>query len=117
MQIETSEILVIMNKKPITPNILVIVTGGLITQTFSEDLGYVSNSNPREIIDSLSNEIDTSQIEIIEFSTVDSSSFDLDYMHSLAKLVQRKINNDNIDGIAIISGSDTMEILGEYYSY
>ena len=103
-----------MNRISVKSNILVIVTGGLITQVFDEHLGYIPNSNPREIIDALSGEIGTNQIEIIEFSTVDSSSFDLSFIHSLAKLVQRKINNDNIDGIAIISGSDTMEILGKY---
>ena len=94
--------------------ILVIITGGLIVQEYDAKLGYVPNRNPKEIIDTISAEINMETIDIIEFSNIDSSSFDLPSMHSLARLVQRKINNENIIGIAILSGSDTMEILGEF---
>lgn len=92
--------------------ILVIVTGGIIMQEYDGKAGYLPNRNPKEVLDSVRKNIHMDKMELLEFSNIDSSTFDLEVMHGLAKVVQRKINNDSIDGIAIISGSDTMEILG-----
>ena len=92
--------------------ILVIVTGGMIMQEFDSEVGYLPNRNPREILDSVSKNIKMDKIELLEFSNIDSCTFDLEIFLALGKLVQRKINHDGVDGIVIISGSDIMEILG-----
>lgn len=94
--------------------ILVIVTGGLIMQEYDENLGYVPNRNSKEVIHTISSEIHVEKIEISEFSAIDSSTFDLEILRELARLVQRMINKDMFDGIVIVSGSDTMEILGYF---
>jgi L-asparaginase len=94
--------------------ILIIVTGGLIIQEYDEKLGYVPQKNLSAIVDTINSENNMETIELCEFSTVDSSAIDLGLMHSLAKLVQRKVNHDSIKGVVIIAGSDTMEILAYF---
>ena len=41
---------------------------------------------------------------------IDSRAIDLDFLSGLAVLVQENINNDSVDGIVIVHGTDTMEI-------
>lgn len=95
--------------------IAVIVTGGMIMQEYDEESDcYVPNKNSKEIIESIGDEINLNKIEIVEFSVIDSSAIDLEFLHQLAKVVQRKINNENIDGLAIIIGSDTMELVAYF---
>ena len=45
--------------------ILVIITGGLIVQEYDAKLGYVPNRNPKEIIDTISAEINMETIELL----------------------------------------------------
>ncbi len=94
--------------------ILIIVTGGLIIQEYDNLLGYVPQKDLSTIINTINSEVKMDLVELCEFSTVDSSAINLELMHSLAKLVQRKINMDIIRGIVIIAGSDTMEIMAYF---
>ena len=41
---------------------------------------------------------------------IDSRAVDLKFLHNLAKLTQDYINDELVDGIIIIHGTDTMEI-------
>jgi L-asparaginase/Glu-tRNA(Gln) amidotransferase subunit D len=41
---------------------------------------------------------------------IDSRAVDLKFLHDLAKLTQDYINDELVDGIIIIHGTDTMEI-------
>ena len=91
--------------------IVVITTGGTIVQKFDKDLGgYVPKTSGKELIESIGSEINLERIELIEFSMIDSRAVDLKFLHDLAELVQRKINDDDVDGIVVIHGTDTMEI-------
>jgi L-asparaginase/Glu-tRNA(Gln) amidotransferase subunit D len=86
--------------------IVVIVTGGMVMQEFDEETGCcVPNKNSKEIIESIGAEVNLEKLDIVEFSVIDSSAIDLDFLHNLSKVVQRKINNENVDGIAIIVGN------------
>ena len=88
--------------------IVVIVTGGMVMQEFDEVTGTcIPNKNSKEIIESIGNEVNLEKLDIVEFSVIDSSAIDLEFLHNLAKTVQRKINNENVDGIAIIVGKIT----------
>ncbi len=89
--------------------IVVIVTGGMIMESWDEETRcYIPNKNSKEIIESIGHEVNLQKIDIVEFSCIDSSAIDLEFLHELAICVQRKINNENTDGIAVITGSDTM---------
>ncbi|CAF0798606.1 unnamed protein product [Brachionus calyciflorus] len=91
--------------------IIVITTGGTIVQKFDKDLGgYVPKTSGKELIESISSEINLETIELIEFAMIDSRAVDLKFLYNLSKLVQQKIDDNFVDGIVIIHGTDTMEI-------
>ncbi len=91
--------------------IIVITTGGTIVQKFDKDLGgYVPKTSGKELIESIGSEINLEKIDLIEFSMIDSRAVDLNFLQNLAHLVQEKINDEYVDGVVIIHGTDTMEI-------
>lgn len=91
--------------------IVVITTGGTIVQKFDEKLGgFVPKTSGKELIESIGSEINLETINLVEFAMIDSRAVDLKFLYNLSKLVQQKINNEQIDGIVIVHGTDTMEI-------
>jgi L-asparaginase len=91
--------------------ILMITTGGTIVQKFDKELGgYAPKTTGKELIDSISSEVDLERIDLVEYAMIDSRFVDLNFLHGLSKLVQESVMDDNIDGIVIVHGTDTMEI-------
>lgn len=91
--------------------IVVITTGGTIVQKFDKICGgYVPKTSGKELIESIGAEVNLEKIELVEFSMIDSRAVDLKFLHDLAKLTQEYINDELVDGIIIIHGTDTMEI-------
>lgn len=91
--------------------IVVITTGGTIVQAFDESSGgYVPKTSGSALISSIGNQVKLENIEVVEYCMIDSRAIDLDFLSGLAVLVQENINNDSVDGIVIVHGTDTMEI-------
>lgn len=91
--------------------IVVITTGGTIVQKFDKEMGgYVPKTSGKELIGSISSEINLDKIEVIEFAMIDSRAVDLKFLHDLSLLVQKNIDDEYVDGIVVIHGTDTMEI-------
>ena len=91
--------------------IVIITTGGTIVQKFDQESGgYVPKTTGAELISSINSEINLDKIELVEFSMIDSRAVDLNFLHRLSKLVQEKVNDEFVDGVVIIHGTDTMEI-------
>ena len=91
--------------------IVVITTGGTIVQKFDKDLGgYVPKTSGKELIESIGSEVNLETIDLVEFAMIDSRAVDLDFLYNLSKLVQDKVNDEYVDGIVIVHGTDTMEI-------
>lgn len=62
------------------------------------------------MIESIGSEVNLERIELIEFSMIDSRAVDLKFLYDLSQLVQANLDNEDVDGIVIIHGTDTMEI-------
>lgn len=91
--------------------IVVITTGGTIVQKFDiESGGYVPKTSGNELLNSLSNLVKLENIKVVEFCMIDSRAIDLDFLHGLATEVQKHVNDDDVDGIVVVHGTDTMEI-------
>ena len=86
--------------------IIVLITGGLIADK-PENLMDIDSE---EILASIDPKLDPRTLELVEFSIVDSSTIDLDFMHTMAKYVQRKLNNQFVKGVIVLHGTDTLEI-------
>lgn len=88
------------------PRITVITTGGTIVQKFDEQCGgYVPKTSGLELIKSIGSKINTEKIDLVEFAMIDSRAVDLKFLYDLAVLVQKKIDDDFIDGVVIIHGN------------
>lgn len=72
--------------------------------------GYVPKTSGKDLIESIGAEVNLEKIELVEFAMIDSRAIDLKFLHDLAKLTQEYINDELVDGIIIIHGTDTMEI-------
>lgn len=82
-----------------TGKISFIITGGMILEEYDDKSHqYVPKTNSEEILKSISDEISTECLEITEFSMIDSSTVNLEFLQELAQLVQRKVNNPKISG-------------------
>ena len=87
------------------PRITVITTGGTIVQKFDKEHGgYVPKTSGLELIKSINSKINTEKIDLVEFAMIDSRAVDLKFLYDLANLVQKKIDDDFIDGVVIIHG-------------
>lgn len=91
--------------------IVIITTGGTIVQKFdNESGGYVPKTSGNELIESIAHQVTLENIKLIEYSMIDSRAIDSDFLHGLATLVQAQVNDDTVDGVIIVHGTDTMEI-------
>lgn len=91
--------------------IVVITTGGTIVQKFDINSGgYVPKTSGTELLDSLKNLVKLENIKVVEFCMIDSRAIDLEFLHGLATEVQSHVDDDHVDGIIIVHGTDTMEI-------
>lgn len=62
------------------------------------------------MIASIAHQVTLENIKLIEYSMIDSRAIDSDFLHGLATLVQAQVNDDAVDGVIIVHGTDTMEI-------
>ena len=85
--------------------VVVITTGGTIVQRYDSEMGgYVPKTSGKELISSISSEINLDRIELIEFAMIDSRAVDLKFLYDLSKLVQKNIDDEYVDGIVVIHG-------------
>ena len=91
--------------------IIVITTGGTIVQQFDQASGgYVPKTSGHDLITSIASQIKLENISIVEYAMIDSRAVDLAFLHGLATLVQTSLEEETVDGIVLVHGTDTMEI-------
>jgi L-asparaginase len=90
--------------------LLIITTGGTIGMKRDAATNVISPAkSSKELLASVPEIKKLGYIELIEFSNIDSSDMTPEMMFRLAKLVKNHINRDDIDGIIITHGTDTLE--------
>lgn len=90
--------------------ILIIFTGGTISMEKNSQTSKATiRDNQKELIDNISSELKNINLVSEFFSLKPSPSITPDDMFQLAKLTQRKLEQDGIDGVVITHGTDTLE--------
>jgi L-asparaginase len=90
--------------------LLIITTGGTIAMKRDAATHSISPAKSgQEFLASVPEMQKHARVELIEFSNIDSSDMTPEMMFRLAKLVRNHIRRDDIDGIIITHGTDTLE--------
>ena len=92
------------------PKIVVISTGGTIAMKLDEKTKEaVPALTGKDLIEAVPQIKDLADIEVVEFSNIDSSYMTPDHWIKLAKLVNKTLQRDDVTGVVITHGTDTME--------
>lgn len=95
-----------MNK----PKVVIIFTGGTISMSVDPRIGAAIPSLSSEEIMSLVTNIDKyAEVESITFSKLPGPHIDIPLMMDLQKLVVENLERDDVDGVIITHGTDTLE--------
>lgn len=90
--------------------VAVIFTGGTISMAFDERIGAVVPSTSNEqifsAIDELENQI---EIETIDFANIPGPHVTISIMVELKKLIEKTLKRNDIRGVVITHGTDTLE--------
>ncbi|QUH20442.1 asparaginase [Alkaliphilus sp. B6464] len=92
------------------PKVVIIFTGGTISMTVDPRIGAAIPSLSSEEIMSLVTNIDKyAETESITFSKLPGPHIDIPLMMDLQKLVVENLERDDVDGVIITHGTDTLE--------
>lgn len=92
------------------PKVAIIFTGGTISMSVDPRVGAAIPSLSSEEIMSLVTNIDKyAETESITFSTLPGPHIDIPLMMDLQKLVVQTLEREDIDGVIITHGTDTLE--------
>lgn len=93
-----------------TNKVLVIFTGGTIAMKIDPDLhAAIPALNADEIISTVTNIKNYAEIEVLNFCNLPSPHITPRLMMKLANVVKKNITRDDITGIIITHGTDTLE--------
>ena len=110
---DDAEGLKINHKKPDLPNIVMIGTGGTIAGSASaanQTAHYKAGALSIETIVSSVPAIETlANLTMVSFSQIDSSEMNQKLWLKLAQFVNQLLDKEEVDGIVITHGTDTME--------
>lgn len=90
--------------------LVVITTGGTIAMRHDPVTHAISPAKSgRELLESVPQLKKYAQLELIEFSNIDSSDMTPEMMFNLAKEVKKQIARSDVHGVLITHGTDTLE--------
>lgn len=94
----------------ILPKVVVISTGGTIAMKLDEKTNKaVPALTGKDLVEAVPQIRDLAEIEVIEFSNIDSSYMTPDHWLRLSKLVNNTLEREDVKGVVITHGTDTME--------
>lgn len=92
------------------PKVIIITTGGTIAMRFDTTTGSTSPAKSgQELIDSVPEIAQVAEVELIEFSNIDSTEMTPQMMLELAQLAQTQLDRQDVQGVIITHGTDTLE--------
>ena len=92
------------------PRIAIFFTGGTIAMRVDEGFGgIVPALSATQIIDTISDINDLADFEVIEFGQLPGPHMTPDIMFSLSKHIKTYVQREDIDGIIVTHGTDTLE--------
>lgn len=92
------------------PNIVTVFTGGTIASTLDQEFGgVVPNMTGGQIMAHIPDVDEIANIIIHEFGTFPGPHMSPGHMLELSRVVQRYVDEDEIQGIVITHGTDTLE--------
>ena len=90
--------------------IIVITTGGTIAMKYDKEVnGLIPAVNGNDLVEVVPELKNIAEIDVIEFSNVPSGHMTPKMMFRLAHLVDEYANNNDVFGIVITHGTDTLE--------
>ncbi|OQX88180.1 L-asparaginase [candidate division KSB1 bacterium 4484_87] len=93
-----------------TKRIVVITTGGTIAMKRDIHSQTIEPSaSGKELIDSVPDIKQFADTELIEFANIDSSEMSPQMMFELSRLIRKQLARQDVDGIVITHGTDTLE--------
>ncbi|OON95812.1 MAG: L-asparaginase [Candidatus Epulonipiscium fishelsonii] len=94
----------------IKPKVCIIFTGGTISMTLDEKIGAAIPTLSGEKILAMVSNIDTiADIEIENFSEIPGPHMTFDMLFKIKNLILQKLNRDDISGVIVTHGTDTLE--------
>lgn len=95
------------------PRILIITTGGTIASRLDPESGAVrAVASPDELVEMVPGLADVAEIELRQWASVNSWNITPAMMFALAADVRAALDRDDIDGVVITHGTDTVEETG-----
>lgn len=92
------------------PVIAVITTGGTISSSFNHVSKSINFSlSGKDLISSIPEVNEIANIKLIERPAISSPNFTVKLILKLAKFIRETLRNEDVDGVVVVQGTDTME--------
>jgi L-asparaginase len=92
------------------PKVVLISTGGTIASRYDEKLGRtVASARGEDLLAQIPQLADVARLEIDDFATISSFNMSVEEAHRLAVRVNEQLARDEVAGVVVTHGTDTME--------
>ena len=92
-------------------HVVVLSTGGTIASTHDKDGAVVPTVTGSKLVEPLSGTFDKDKLtlEVKDIAKLDSSAMTLDDTDTIIKAVNKELQRDDVDGVVVTHGTDSME--------
>jgi L-asparaginase len=92
------------------PRVVLIGTGGTIASRYDPKLGRtVASQRAEDLLAQVPQLAEVAAIEVDDFATVSSFDMSVEFAHRLAGRINRQLARDDVAGVVVTHGTDTME--------
>ncbi|MGM8212930.1 asparaginase [Virgibacillus sp. W0430] len=95
--------------KVMKKNIHIITTGGTIVSKPSNSLGAKPSLSGEDLIQMIPKAHSLAELTVHNFTKIPSTEMTIEVMYQLAQEIEHMLTNEDVDGIVVTHGTDTME--------